>query len=215
MQGDPAMASAMTGPVVVILAGGRATRMGGGDKALRPFAGGTLLDQVLDRLGGHRGPIVLNANGDPARFARFHLPVVPDPLPDQPGPLAGVLAGMEWAAAHAPGATDLVSVPCDSPFIPHDLIARLLRARDAAGAEMACAMSGGQAHPVVALWPTRLAPVLRQDLTGGMRRIDAWTARFRLVHVGFSATPVDPFFNANRPDDLAEAEGLIAKLQRP
>jgi molybdopterin-guanine dinucleotide biosynthesis protein A len=140
---------------------------------------------------------------------------VPDPLPDQPGPLAGVLAGMEWAAAHAPGATDLVSVPCDSPFIPHDLIARLLRARDAAGAEMACAMSGGQAHPVVALWPTRLAPVLRQDLTGGMRRIDAWTARFRLVHVGFSATPVDPFFNANRPDDLAEAEGLIAKLQRP
>jgi molybdopterin-guanine dinucleotide biosynthesis protein A len=215
MQGDPAMASAMTGPVVVILAGGRATRMGGGDKALRPFAGGTLLDHVLDRLGGHRAPIVLNANGDPARFARFHLPVVPDPLPDQPGPLAGVLAGMEWAAAHAPGATDLVSVPCDSPFIPHDLIARLLRARDAAGADMACAMSGGQAHPVVALWPIRLAPVLRQDLTGGMRRIDAWTARFRLVHVRFSATPVDPFFNANRPDDLAEAEGLMAKLQRP
>jgi molybdopterin-guanine dinucleotide biosynthesis protein A len=198
-----------TPPVIVVLAGGRATRMGGGDKALRRFGGSTLLDAVLARLAGQGGPIVLNANGDPARFARFGVPVAADPLPDQPGPLAGILAGMEWAAAHAPDSPDLVSVPCDCPFIPHDLVARLRAVRDAEGAELACATSLGRAHPVVGLWPVRLAPVLRTALTvEGFHKIGAWAARFRLAPVAFAAAPVDPFFNANRPEELAEAERL-------
>jgi molybdopterin-guanine dinucleotide biosynthesis protein A len=197
-------------PVIVVLAGGRATRMGGGDKALRPLGGGTLLGHVLARLAGQGSAIVLNANGDPARFAAFGLPVVADPLPDHPGPLAGVLAAMQWAADS--GCADLVSVPSDSPFIPRDLVARLCAARDAEAAELACATSLGRAHPVVGLWPVRLAPLLRQALEDGVRRVDAWTARFRLAQVPFAAEPVDPFFNANRPEDLAAAEELLGMV---
>jgi molybdopterin-guanine dinucleotide biosynthesis protein A len=199
----------MTDTVVVVLAGGLARRMGGGDKALRRLGEATLLDRVLDRLAGQGGRVVINANGDPARFARFGLPVVADPIPGHPGPLAGVLAGMEWAAAHEPACADLVSVPTDSPFLPRDLIARLRAARAAAGAEMACAASLGQAHPVAALWPVRLAPTLRAALAAGVRRIDAWTAQYRLAQASFDATPVDPFFNANHQEDLLEAEGLL------
>jgi molybdopterin-guanine dinucleotide biosynthesis protein A len=195
-------------PAIVVLAGGRATRMGGGDKALRMLGEATLLDHVLARLAAQGSRIVINANGDPARFARFGLPVVPDPLPDHPGPLAGVLAGMLWAAGF-PGCTDLVSVPSDSPFIPRDLVSRLCAARDAAGAEVACASSLGRVHPVVGLWPVRLAPVLRQALADGTRRIGSWAARFRLVEVAFAAEPVDPFFNANSPDDLLAAKALL------
>jgi molybdopterin-guanine dinucleotide biosynthesis protein A len=196
-------------PLIVILAGGRATRMGGGDKSLRALGQTTLLDHVLGRIAGQGAPIVLNANGDPSRFARFNLPVVPDPLPDHPGPLVGVLAALQWAALHAPDTEDVVSVPVDSPFLPRDLVARLRAARERAGADLACATSLGQAHPVAGLWPVRLAPLLRAALQAGMRRIDVWTARFRLVHVPFDADPVDPFFNANRPEDLAQAEALL------
>jgi molybdopterin-guanine dinucleotide biosynthesis protein A len=195
-------------PLIVVLAGGRATRMGGGDKALRMLGDATLLDHVLARLEGQGRGIVLNANGDPARFAGYGLPVVADSLPGQPGPLAGVLAGMDFAAT-LPGCADLVSVPSDTPFIPRDLVARLRAARDAAGAELACASSRGQAHHVAALWPVRLAPALRAALQAGTRRVDAWTAQFRLVHVQFDAVPVDPFFNANRPEDLVHAEALL------
>jgi molybdopterin-guanine dinucleotide biosynthesis protein A len=195
-------------PVIVVLAGGRATRMGGGDKALRPLGGSTLLDHVLGRLAGQGRCTVLNANGDPARFANFGLRVVADTLPGHPGPLAGVLAGMEFAAQIS-GCVDLVSVPSDSPFIPRDLVARLRAARDAAGAELACASSLGQAHPVAALWPVGLAPILRTALQQGIRRIDVWTVRFRLVHVPFAAQPADPFFNVNSPDDLQQAEALL------
>jgi len=197
--------------VILVLAGGRAARMGGGDKALRPFAGATLLDHVLGRLAGQpASQIVLNANGDPQRLARFGLPVLPDTVPGHPGPLAGVLAGMEWVLAHAPGTADLVTVPTDSPFLPADLVDRLLAARDQAGAEMACAASLGQVHPVAALWPVRLAPALRHALVEErLHRIDRWTARFKLVHVAFAADPVDPFLNINTPEDL-EAAGIIA-----
>jgi len=185
--------------------------MGGGDKALRPLGDTTLLDHVLARLAGQGSHIVLNANGDAARFARFGLPVIADPLPDQPGPLAGILAGMLWAAAHVLGCTDLVSVPCDSPFIPRDLAARLLAARDAADAELACAVSLGRTHPVIGLWPLRLAPSLSTALQSeGVRRVDAWTARFRVAQVPFAAAPVDPFFNANQPEDLAQAATLLS-----
>ena len=198
-------------PVVLVLAGGRATRMGGGDKALRPFGQSTLLDQVLARMAGQRvRQVVLNANGDPARLARFRLPVLPDTVPDHPGPLAGVLAGMEWVLAHAPDATDILTVPTDSPFLPLDLADRLLAARDTARADMACATSGGQAHPVVGLWPVRLAPLLRDALVEErLHRIDRWTARFRLVHVAFATEPIDPFLNVNTPEDLEAAEASL------
>ncbi len=214
MKAGATKAGAMTiesRPVVLVLAGGRATRMGGGDKALVGLGGATLLDHVLARLAGQRPRrIVLNANGDPTRFARFGLPVVADGVPDYPGPLAGVLAGMEWTLAHEPGAADLVTVPTDAPFLPGDLLDRLIAARDAAGAQMACAASAGQAHPVCALWPVRLAPMLRHALVAEeMRRIDRWTARFAIVQVPFAAAPVDPFLNVNTPDDLAAASALL------
>jgi molybdopterin-guanine dinucleotide biosynthesis protein A len=201
-----------TEPVVLVLAGGRATRMGGGDKALRPFAGATLLDHVLTRLAEQPArQILLNANGDPARFARFRLPVLADTVPNHPGPLAGVLAGMEWTLAHAPDVTDLVTVPTDSPFLPLDLVARLIGARDAAGADMACAASGGQAHPVCGVWPVRLAPQLRRALVEErLYRIDRWTARFGLVQVDYPAAPFDPFLNINTPAELAAAEAFAA-----
>ncbi len=203
-------------PAILVLAGGRAMRMGGGDKALRPFGGATLLDHVLARLAGQGSWIVLNANGDPARFARFGLPVLPDPVAGHPGPLAGVLAGMEWARTHVPETADLVTVPTDSPFLPSDLVARLLQAREAAGAEMACAESGGQPHPVVGLWPVRLAQTLRRALLEeDVRRVDRWTARFALARAAFPTAPFDPFFNVNTPEELAVAEGWAGSLARP
>jgi molybdopterin-guanine dinucleotide biosynthesis protein A len=197
-------------PVILVLAGGRATRMGGGDKALRPFGGTTLLDHVLARMAGQGSRIVLNANGDPARMARFGLPVLPDSVPDHPGPLAGVLAGMEWVLTHAPDTADLVTVPTDSPFLPTNLVDRLIQERDEAGTEMACATSGGQVHPVVGLWPVRLAPLLRRALVEErLFRIDRWTARFALAHVVFVTDPFDPFLNVNTPEDLEAAEGWL------
>jgi molybdopterin-guanine dinucleotide biosynthesis protein A len=199
-------------PVILVLAGGRATRMGGGDKALRLFGQTTLLDHVLVRLTGQRAhATVLNANGDPARFERFGLPVVPDTVPGHPGPLAGVLAGMAWVLAHAPGVEDIVTVPTDSPFLPLDLVDRLLAAREAASADMACAASAGQVHPVAGLWPVRLATQLRQALVEErLYRIDRWTARFKLAQVEFATSPIDPFLNVNTPEDLVAAEAYCS-----
>jgi molybdopterin-guanine dinucleotide biosynthesis protein A len=199
-------------PTILVLAGGQATRMGGGDKALRPFGGSTLLDHVLARLAGQGARIVLNANGDPARLARFGLPVLPDTVPGHPGPLAGVLAGMEWVRAHAPDTVDLVTVPTDAPFLPRDLVDRLLWARDAAGADLACAASANQTHPVAALWPVRLAPSLRRALVEErLHRVRSWTARFALAHADFPAEPFDPFLNVNTPDDLAATEAWLGQ----
>jgi len=197
----------------VLLAGGLARRMGGGDKGLRPLGGRTILDHVIERLRPQVRHLVINANGDPARFAGFGLPVVADAVADFPGPLAGVLTGMEWARASAPDIADIVTVPTDTPFPPRDLVVRLVAARAAAGADLACAASGGQAHPVIGLWPVRLADDLRRALVEeNIRKVDVWTARHRLAVADFAAAPVDPFFNANRPDDLAEAERLLARL---
>ena len=197
-------------PAVLVLAGGRATRMGGGDKALLPFGRTTLLDHVLARMAGQGAPVLLNANGDHARFARFGLPVVPDSVPDHPGPLAGVLAGLEWMLVHTPQTDDLVTIPTDCPFLPPDLTLRLLAARAAQGADLACAASAGQMHPVVGLWPVRLAPALRRALTEErLYRIRGWTARFNLAQAEFGLDPVDPFLNVNTPDQLAAAEALL------
>ncbi len=180
--------------------------MGGRDKPLLAFAGATLLDHVLAALAGQGSPILLSANGDPARFARFGLPVLPDLVPDQPGPLAGLLAGLEWLELHAPATRWLVTVPADTPFLPRDLVARLHAARHAAGAALACAESAGRAHPVVALWPAGLGPELRHALVrDGVRRVGAFAARHSLALARFEADP-DPFANLNTPAEIAAAE---------
>lgn len=193
----------------MLLAGGLARRMGGGDKCLRPLAGRPILAHIIERLHPQIDGLVLNANGDPARFAAFGLPVAADVVDGNAGPLAGVLTGMEWARDHAPNAGWIVTAPTDAPFLPENLVARFAAAVGEAGADMACARSAGRTHPVVGLWPVGLAGALRAAMADGARKIDAWTAGYRVAHVDWPAEPVDPFFNANRPADLAEAERLI------
>lgn len=200
------------GPIIgVILAGGQARRMGGGDKGLRALGDRPLLLHVIQRLRPQVERLVLNANGDPARLAGFGLPVVADSLPDSAGPLAGVLAGMEWAVSELPEAHYIVTAPADGPFLPRDLVRRLGDLMLAEDAELAVAASAGQPYPVVGLWPVALREDLRRALSAeDVHKVDAWTARYRRVTASFPADPVDPFFNANTPEQLAEAERLLA-----
>jgi len=198
--------------VGLLLAGGRSRRMGGGDKTLRLLAGQTLLDHVIDRVLPQVDALVLNANGDPSRFARFGLPVVADSIADFAGPLAGILAGLDWTAANRPDCAFIVSLATDAPFLPADLVARLVEGMNSQGAELACAASGGQPHPVIGLWPVRLRGELRQALIAEeIRKVDVWTARYRLATVDFPITTIDPFFNANRPEDLDRAAALLGE----
>ncbi|MDQ2633264.1 MAG: molybdenum cofactor guanylyltransferase MobA [Pseudomonadota bacterium] len=197
----------------VVLAGGLGRRMGGGDKPMREIGGRTILDHVVERLEPQCDALLLNANGDPARFARFGLPVVADTIEGYPGPLAGILAALEWTAAKRRGVEWVVSAAGDCPFLPRDLVARLQQARSAEGAELAVAASGGQTHPVIGLWKVTLRDELRHALVAeDLRKIDRWTARYRLATVSWPVEPVDPFFNANTVDDLAEAERLAAMV---
>lgn len=197
----------------LLLAGGLARRMGGGDKPLRTIAGRSILAHVIERLAPQCDGLVVNANGDPARFAGYGLPVVADSVPDFAGPLAGILAGLDWMAVHRPESEWLVSVAADTPFIPHDLVAGLHEAREAQNVPLACAASGGWTHPVIGLWPVRLRADLRHALTvEDERKIDRWTARHGCASAEWPVTPVDPFFNANKPEDLDEAERLFATL---
>ncbi len=199
----------------VLLAGGQSRRMGGGDKCLRLLAGRPILAHIIDRARPQVSALVLNANGDPARFADFGLPVAADVVEGHAGPLAGILTGLDWAAEHAPNCEHLASFACDAPFFPSDLVARLLAAVMGEGADLACAASGGRAHPVFGLWPVRLRDDLRRAMIEeGLRKVDAWTGRHKLVAVEFpwsadAQGARDPFFNANRPEDLAEAESLV------
>lgn len=187
--------------------------MGGGDKCLRPLGGRSLLDHVIERARPQIDTLVLNANGDPGRFAAYGLPVLADTVAGFAGPLAGILTGLEWTARQCPDAAWLLSIATDTPFFPRDLAPRLLAAIAAEGAHLACAASAGQSHPVFGLWPVALAGELRGALVEeDLRKIDAWTARYRLATVEFAAVPIDPFFNTNRPEDLAEAERLLALL---
>ncbi|HYM31064.1 MAG TPA: molybdenum cofactor guanylyltransferase MobA [Candidatus Cybelea sp.] len=203
------------GVAAVLLAGGLARRMGGGDKCLRMLGGKPLLQRVIETVSPQVAALVLNANGDPARFGQFKIPVVADVVEGYAGPLAGILSGMEWAERHLPACRWLLSVPTDAPFLPRDLAARLCEAVER-GAELACAASAGQVHPVIGLWPVAMAGDLRRALIDeDMRKIDKFTARYRLTTVEWSDQPVDPFFNANRPEDLAEAERLVRLLDRP
>jgi molybdopterin-guanine dinucleotide biosynthesis protein A len=213
----------------IILAGGLSRRMfpvardgacadlHGGDKGLLALGGKSMLAHVIERLRPQVGAIALNANGDPARFAEFGLPVVADTIEGFVGPLAGVLAGILWARQHAPAARWVATVSADAPFVPADLVARLRAAVEARGNAIAIAQSGGELHPVIGLWPVCLAEDLDAALRGGLRKVLAWTDKHGTVSVAFehldiAGTKIDPFFNANTPDELAEARRLMAQM---
>ena len=198
----------------VVLAGGLSRRMGGGDKALLEVGGKPILARVVERFAPQVGPLVLNINGDPDRFSEYGLPVMADPVEGFAGPLAGVLAGLEWTHAHHPGIEWVVSAASDSPFLPDNLVARLVEAVAESAADMACAASGGRNHPVFGLWPVRLRNELRRALVDeDIKKVDVWTARYALTVAEFEDRPFDPFFNANRPEDLERAEALISSVQ--
>jgi molybdopterin-guanine dinucleotide biosynthesis protein A len=200
----------------LVLAGGLARRMGGGDKARISIGGKTILERVLACLKPQCTRLIINANGDPARFADTGLPVVADSVPDFAGPLAGILAGLDWAAANAPNCEWLLSAPGDCPFLPKELAARLHETRAATGLPLACARSGDWRHPVVALWPVKLREDMRHALIDdGLRKIEIWTARHGVAIADWPATPIDPFFNVNTPEDAARAEALAAQYPSP
>ena len=200
----------------VLLAGGLARRMGGGDKPMRTIGGRTILERVIARLKPQCSGLILNANGDPARFASFGLQVVADDVPGFPGPLAGILAALDWTAANRPGVEWVLSAAGDCPFLPRDLVARLQEARTRENAQLAVAASGDQSHPVIGLWPVALRGELRHALVvEDIRKIDRWTARYPLATVTWPTEPLDPFFNANTVEDVAEAERLAALDDAP
>lgn len=206
-----ALASGARDVLGVVLAGGRSRRFGGGDKCLVSLAGSTMLGRIVARMRPQVVRLLLSANGTPRRFAAFGLPVAADPLPGHPGPLAGILAGLEWAAAHAPECRWVASVPADAPFLPSDLVLRLMTAVRANDGAAACARSAGRLHPIVGLWSVTLAPALRTAMVrDGLRAVGEWARLCRASVVDFpSGGTADPFFNVNRPEDAARARALI------
>ncbi|HET7850631.1 MAG TPA: molybdenum cofactor guanylyltransferase MobA [Pseudolabrys sp.] len=199
----------------VVLAGGLARRMGGGDKARLEIGGVTILDRVLAALSAQCTGIIINANGDPKRFADTGLTVVADNVAGRPGPLAGILAGLDWLAAQNSGIEWMLSVPGDCPFLPDDLVEKLHRARRrmGAGVPLACARSGEWRHPVVGLWPLALRADLRRVLVDEeLRKIEVWTSRHGVAVADWPAEPVDPFFNVNTPEDAKRAAEIAAAV---
>ena len=198
----------------LVLAGGLARRMGGGDKALIKIGRSTILDRVLATLSGQCVDIIINANGDPKRFEDTGCIVVPDNVPGFAGPLAGILAGLDWLATQNNGIEWMVSVPGDCPFLPDDLVERLHEARRkmGAGVPLACARSGEWRHPVVGLWPVALRGDLRKALVDeDLRKIEVWTARHGIAIADWPTEPIDPFFNVNTPEDAKRAEQVAAQ----
>jgi molybdenum cofactor guanylyltransferase len=198
-----------------VLAGGLSRRMGGHDKGHVRIGATTILERVIVCLSVQCDRLLLNVNGDPARYADTKLKVVADSVPGYAGPLAGILAGLDWAAANAPSLEWMVSAPNDCPFLPNDLVTHLHAARaDDAGTSIACANSGGRQHPVVALWPVRLRTDLRHALlTGHARKVETWAARYGVADATWPCTPIDPFFNVNTPEDVAKANRIAAQFQ--
>ena len=195
----------------LLLAGGLASRMGGGDKPMKTIAGQTILARAVARLHSQCDELILNANGDPHRFAAYGLPVVADTVAGFAGPLAGILAGLDWIAANRPGVDWMLSAAADCPFLPRDLVARLHQARREKDARIAIAASGGQTHPVIGLWSVSLRDDLRHALVvEDFHAVGRWTARYDPAVVAWPTTPLDPFFNANTFDDITEAERLAA-----
>jgi molybdopterin-guanine dinucleotide biosynthesis protein A len=201
--------------VGVILAGGMSRRMGGGDKCLLALGERPILAHVIDRLAPQVDALALNANGDPARFAAFGLPVLPDSVAGFPGPLAGVLAGMDWAARQ--GAAQVVTAAADTPFLPRDLVLGLRAAAEAAGTPLAMAITPGEGgrldrHPTFGLWSADRREDLRAALGAGLRKVVAWTGPVGCAEAVFRAEGFDPFFNVNTPEDLAAAEAMLAAV---
>lgn len=197
----------------VLLAGGQSRRMGGGDKCLLPLGGKPILAHVIERARPQVVALALNANGDAARFREFGLPVIADSVAGFAGPLAGVLAGLDWAAASVPGVTHVASFATDAPFLPRDLVPRLVAALDGRH-ELAAAASNGRTHPVFGLWPVTIRDALRRALVEeGVRKVDVFTARYSLEVVDFPVGEVDPFFNTNHQDDLEAARLLLASAE--
>jgi molybdopterin-guanine dinucleotide biosynthesis protein A len=198
----------------VVLAGGLARRMGGVDKPMQALGGRTMLEHVVARLQPQCDGLMLNANGDPALFSSFDLPVIADTLEGHLGPLVGVLSALDWTAANRPGAEWVVSAACDCPFLPRDLVRQFHQRRASEQAELAVASSRGRRHPVIGLWPVALRGELRRALVAEeVRKVESWTARYRVVAVSWLAEPVDPFFNANTLADLVEAERLAKRIE--
>ncbi|KPQ04748.1 MAG: molybdopterin-guanine dinucleotide biosynthesis protein MobA [Rhodobacteraceae bacterium HLUCCA12] len=203
----------MSAVLGVILAGGQATRMGGGDKGLRVVAHARLMDHVIDRLAPQVAALAINANGDPARLAEFGLPILPDTVPDHPGPLAGVLAGLDWAAGQ--GARAIVTAAADTPFFPRDLVARLQAAAGPSGLALAASPDAEgtiRRHPTFGLWPVDLRADLRAALAQGLRKIVLWTDRHGAGQAVFPSDPFDPFFNVNTPEDILRAQELAGRV---
>jgi molybdopterin-guanine dinucleotide biosynthesis protein A len=199
----------------VLLAGGQSRRMGGGDKCLLPLGPRPILAHVIARAQPQVSALVLNANGDATRFAAFGLPVAPDGVAGFPGPLAGVLAGLDWAAASVPGVTHVASFATDAPFFPRDLVPRLVAALDGRH-QLAAAASLGRTHPVFGIWPIGVRQALRRVIVEeGVRKVDVFTARYSLAVVDFPVGEVDPFFNTNDQDDLEAARLLLASAEPP
>ncbi len=196
----------MTPPPGIILAGGLATRMGGGDKGMRKLGDGTILGHVIHRLSSQVSHIALNANGDATRFNDLSLPILPDTITGFAGPLAGVLAGLEWAADQ--GADTIVTVAADTPFFPTDLVARLQDAAKGMTHPLVLATTSDGRQPTFGLWPTALRDDLRAALNDGLRKVVLWTDR----HHGREALfddPGEPFFNVNTPQDLIKAQAML------
>ena len=204
-------------PIVgVLLAGGLARRMGGGDKPMRELGGKPILDHVIDRARPQVHHLVLNANGDADRFKKYGLPVVADVIEGHQGPLAGILTAMEWAADNVPGAEHVISFATDAPFLPHNLVVELMVPINEGASLLSCAITGDRTHPVFGVWPIALKNELRKAMIEEeMRKIDLWTDRIGITHVPFPVEPVDPFFNVNRPENLEEAEGMLIRIILP
>ena len=203
----------------VILAGGRSRRMGGGDKGLLELAGRPMLAHVVCRMRPQVGALIINANGDPGRFAPLGLPGVPDTNGGFVGPLAGVLAGMRWSAANAPAARWIATAAGDAPLLPADLVDRMVQAVEDRPGAIALAQSHGELHPVIGLWPLALAEDLEEQLRGGVRKVLHWTGRHGTIAVPFPPTRVcgldiDPFFNANTPLELGQLRTMLTRTQK-
>lgn len=197
----------------IILAGGQARRMGGGDKSFLHVGGSPMLARVIDRLRPQCASLILSANGDEKRFSAFGLPVITDDVTGSAGPLAGILASLNAIAARHPDIGWAVSVAADTPFLPADFVARLHGAREAAGARLACARSGGRLHPVDALWPVALRHYLRDALVRrSIRKVEEFGALHARACADWPSEPYDPFFNVNTPEDLARAEQICTAL---
>lgn len=199
----------MKAPLGVILAGGQATRMGGGDKGLLPLGDSTILEQVINRLSPQVAGLALNANGDPARFSHTRLPVLSDSIPGFAGPLAGVLAGLDWAAGE--GADHIVTAAADTPFFPADLVPVLLAASETTGHPIALARTDNGRHPTFGLWPVALRDDLRTALNDGLRKVVLWTDKHGTAMADFPTGAFDPFFNVNTPEDLAKAQSYLVE----